>query len=168
MHKHMQHRGASGACRGGVQWRLLAMTSYLPKRSTPVAHCVDPATAVRSVRSESKASTWGHAAQGAAQGAGQARLPPRRRLAGQWRAKQGVQWQAKRAQPQLHLFLFRSQLRLPSCLALPCLALPFHPVRCQTDDSTRSTCRFLPLTQRTRRPRQEDPKYRAGCLRLCL
>lgn len=57
MHKHMQHRGASGACRGGVQWRLLAMTSYLPKRSTSVTYCVDPATAARWVRSESKAST---------------------------------------------------------------------------------------------------------------
>lgn len=53
-----QGGGASGACRGGVQWRLLAMTSYLPKRSTSVTHCVDPATAARWVRSESKASTW--------------------------------------------------------------------------------------------------------------
>lgn len=53
-----QGGGASGACRGGVQWRLLAMTSYLLKRSTSVTYCVDPATAARWVRSESKASTW--------------------------------------------------------------------------------------------------------------
>ena len=125
MHKHMQHRGASGACRGGVQWRLLAMTSYLPKRSTSVTYCVDPATAARWVRSESKASTWGlvgsHSARSRTGGLASAEA------SGGAMANLAGKCMATKAGPTVVAsapLLFRLLLRLASCLAIPSRPLP--------------------------------------------